>query len=327
MLTYYNDAAQAGNNPYMLALWDEYYSKVGYPPGAGPPMQALPGLQGMPAIQDCSSFMQQPPAPALAPMQPGFRPPSAMPPMLPPASTPPMGASPRSPVTPKKSAKSFGDLVSEAQRKPTPRGSSFTNMDLSPMPTPTCTPRGGEPLAIEDARPGSGGSYAPPNADSFAVRPSSRGSNAPPGSGGSCVRPGSDGSTSVRPETGDSAISYLSSAQQSERPSSSSSEAGPKAQHRSEGTQSRSINKSAESPGRSANKLPEAAQPPTIPEDGPCNDPVPDHRIQDASMDHSVPKTIDESAASLSARSCKSDDEGSFALSESSAGAQSPVCD
>ncbi|CAK0873821.1 unnamed protein product, partial [Prorocentrum cordatum] len=171
----HGSAAPPGADPLAqhiqaLAYYEAYYQSLGYPPGAA--TQAMGGPQpAMPAL--CA------PPPAALPSHGAPQPtmlPTALPGMTPmapaaPATPPPLaiaGPRPRSGApsprlssrgggpSPRRGgpAKSFKELIEEAKQRDA--GVAFTDMGLSPMPTPTATPR----IADGDVtpRPTSGGS-------------------------------------------------------------------------------------------------------------------------------------------------------------------------
>jgi len=159
------EGLQAGVDPHMLQYYESYYQSLGYPPGTatqmlggaganqqqhqmalpapmmpGAMMQAAPA--GTPALQD-SAWMQ--PRPMGLPLA---LPPSRHPGMMAPPTPQNRGRSPRGNET----GKSFGDLVSETNRRPSRQLPLFTDTSLPRMPTPTATPRGvATPRAGEDA--------------------------------------------------------------------------------------------------------------------------------------------------------------------------------
>lgn len=158
----------------------------------------------------------------------------------PPSTGPPGGAGNR---------RTFGDLVSEAQRRPTtPPQKNFAQVDLSPLPTPTQTPRtvGGDttpragtprtsgaagtpgaPLALEDGRPGTPQSRPgtadtrPGTADSRPGTADLRPGTADSAGPGGAARPSSAASEQMRPVSSGSAFSS-----DNLRPSTGDSDAG-----------------------------------------------------------------------------------------------------
>jgi len=220
------EGMQAAVDPHMLQYYESYYQSLGYPPGTATqvlggasaqhqmalPAPMMPGAMmqaaapGTPALQDASAWMQQRQV--------------ALPLALPPSRHPGMMA----PPTPQNRArsprggdggKSFGDLVSESNRRPSRQLPLFTDTSLPRMPTPTATPRGvatpraGEEtatLALED-----GGAEEASAGDEVAVtasksledvkdhRPSTADSVL------SCLSESSAGSGPSRPGTGDTA--------------------------------------------------------------------------------------------------------------------------
>ncbi|CAE7585720.1 unnamed protein product [Symbiodinium natans] len=164
------EGVQAAVDPHMLQYYESYYQSLGYPPGTATqvlggvaanaqhqmalPAPMMPGAMmqaappGTPALQD-SAWMQ--PRPMGLPLA---LPPSRHPGMMAPPTPQNRGRSPRGNET----GKSFGDLVSETNRRPSRQLPLFTDTSLPRMPTPTATPRGvatprgGEEatLALED---------------------------------------------------------------------------------------------------------------------------------------------------------------------------------
>eukprot|EP00930_Biecheleria_cincta_P080621 TRINITY_DN689_c0_g1_i1.p1 TRINITY_DN689_c0_g1~~TRINITY_DN689_c0_g1_i1.p1 ORF type:complete len:2585 (-),score=436.87 TRINITY_DN689_c0_g1_i1:90-7844(-) len=175
-----------GVDPQMLAYYESYYQSMGYPPGTA--AQAFGGgaaQLALPAPMAPGGLVPPPgPNPALtngpndwmtamhAPRPPTL--PLALPPPRPPGSIAPQmpirgGRSPRAGgISPRNDgrsprglaeSKSFGDLVSETNRRPSMQLPMFTDTELPKMPTPTVTPRAITPrasdrpiMALEDGR-------------------------------------------------------------------------------------------------------------------------------------------------------------------------------
>jgi hypothetical protein len=199
-------APPGGMDMQMIAWYEAYYQSLGYPPGTatnalagGQQQLALPPSGTGQDIQESWLALQNAPQPpAAAPMLlPGSNMSAPPPPPLalpgpnhfsdatrPP--TPPTpgngrisGQSPRNGTRASTFNKTFSDLIAEAQKKTMGAAhanqvKSFTDMDLSPMPTPSATPRGdptpraaietpatAASLAIEDGRPMSRGELRP----------------------------------------------------------------------------------------------------------------------------------------------------------------------
>eukprot|EP00929_Paragymnodinium_shiwhaense_P080064 TRINITY_DN41736_c0_g1_i5.p1 TRINITY_DN41736_c0_g1~~TRINITY_DN41736_c0_g1_i5.p1 ORF type:complete len:2632 (+),score=551.81 TRINITY_DN41736_c0_g1_i5:51-7946(+) len=155
-----------GPDPSTLAWYENYYRSLGYPPGTAalalaggqgpvPEILALPDTAPPMPPQGHLALMPPPQVPGRPPPPP-TPPPYALPAPTPPRSprsVSPRGVSPRALQRGAPGSKSFGDLVSAANNRPSTRDSdrSFLDMDLSPLPTPTCTPRATTPLALEDS--------------------------------------------------------------------------------------------------------------------------------------------------------------------------------
>jgi len=164
------EGLEAGVDQNVLQFYESYYQSLGYPPGtAAQVLGASVGQQhqlalagpmggammagapaGTPALQDAAWMA---PRPMSAPLQLAL-PPSRHPGMAPPTPQN-RGRSPRG-ETP---GKSFGDLVSESNRRPSRQLPLFTDTSLPKMPTPTATPRGvatprqdEHSLALEDGK-------------------------------------------------------------------------------------------------------------------------------------------------------------------------------
>lgn len=162
------EAPKPAMDTTMLAWYEAYYQSLGYPPGT-----ATTAFTGATAPQQPQQLALPPPMQGMDMSQPTAwlalqnapRPPSALPLALPPHRPPSsMGRSPRG----EQPGRSFGDLVSDANKRPSTALPAFTDTSLSPMPTPTCTPRGdatprdfsqaassSSALALEDGRSGS----------------------------------------------------------------------------------------------------------------------------------------------------------------------------
>jgi len=158
---------QGGVDQNVLQFYESYYQSLGYPPGTaaqvlgasagqqhqlalpmgGAMMAAAPA--GTPALQDAAWMA---PRPMSAPLQLAL-PPSRHPGMAPPTPQNRPGSSGGG------QGKSFGDLVSESNRRPSRQLPLFTDTSLPKMPTPTATPRGvatprqdEHSLALEDGK-------------------------------------------------------------------------------------------------------------------------------------------------------------------------------